>query len=238
MPFIKAVTFDFWETLFGFVSKNVLEKVREERTKRLSNLLGIPQSKVLKIYDEVIERLHRKRETTGFEFTVREMMHSFLEKAGFDVKKYLEECEFIFVDAIFKHFPGPNPGVKECLENLKINSLKLAVISNTIHGEVEKKLLRDFNLYHYFDVIALSCELKVRKPRKEIFEWVLGRLGVGRSETIHIGDDPQADIYGAIRTGLWAAHYVEKDKEPSCLAHIVVKDFKELPQKLEVIGGK
>jgi len=239
MPFIKAITFDFWETLFGFVSSGVLQKVREERTRRLSELLGISESRVLEVYDRVIERLHAQREATGFEFTVKEMMKSFLEEAGFETEKYLNECERIFVDAIFKHFPGPNPGVEECLKELKSKGLKLAVISNTIHGEVEKRLLKDFGLSPYFDAVALSCELKVRKPRREIFEWVLGRLGTRRAETLHIGDDAKADVYGALKAGLWAAHYVEDRKSPpSRLAHMVVKDFREFPEKLGVINGE
>ncbi len=238
MPSIKAVTFDFWETLFSFVSKETLNHVKEERTKRFSELLGVEPDVINRTYEKVVLTLNSVREKTGFEFTVDELLEIFLKELKLNSSKYLNRCHEIFVEAIYKHFPGPNLGVVNCLEYLKGIGMKLAIISNTIHGEVEKTLLKEFDLLKYFDAIALSCELKVRKPRREIFFWVMNRLGITRGEGIHIGDDPVADIKGALKSGLWAAHYIEKKEHKSKLAHLALKNFLELPEKLKELEWK
>ena len=44
------------------------------------------------------------------------------------------------------------------------------------------------------------------KPNPEIFELALERLGVGREETVMIGDTPETDIAGATAAGLRSIH--------------------------------
>lgn len=109
----------------------------------------------------------------------------------------------------------------------------MAVLSNTIHGEVERKLIREANLESYFDVLAMSCELGVRKPRRDIFMWVANRLFLPPSSIIHIGDDVHADVMGALKTGFWAGQYLKDGVEKSPYAHIIITHWLELPEKLE-----
>jgi 4-nitrophenyl phosphatase len=44
------------------------------------------------------------------------------------------------------------------------------------------------------------------KPNPEIFELALERLGLGREETVMIGDTPETDIAGATAAGLRSIH--------------------------------
>ncbi len=234
---IKGVSFDFWESLFGFVRQDVLEQIRYERTRSFADLLGKPEGVVSDAFYTAVSELHRWREATGFEFCVDDLLRKFLEKLGAP-EEYLPQCHRIFVDVIVKHFPGPNPGAVEAVKLLKEKGFKLAVLSNTIHGEVERSLLKSYGLDRYFDVIGLSCELGVRKPRRDIFSWVVNRLGLRPADVLHIGDDVRADVVGALGAGLWAGQYLKDSSEPFPLAHVHVRSWLELPERLEELGGR
>lgn len=229
---IEGICFDFWESLFGFVSQEELKNVRWERSRMLSELLNRPLEEVDETYTNVVLEMTQWREKTGFEFCVEDLMKLFLKRMNAPLN-LLPECQRIFVDAIKKHFPGPNPGAKEALEILKNKGYKLAIISNTIHGTIEEELLREYEMDHYFDVKALSCRLGVRKPRRDIFLWTSYRLGIPPSRLIHIGDDPEADVAGALRAGFWSGFYIKPGKSPVEKAHINIDHWEALPEALE-----
>ena len=226
---VKAISFDFWESLFGFVSEDVLSRVRGERTKLLAELLNRPVDEVDRYYTEAAVELSQWRERTGFEFSVRDLMSRFLQKANAP-EELVDRCCEIFTEAIRKHFPGPNPGAADVVKELHSMGLKLAITSNTIHGTLEEELLKEWGLDRYFCVKALSCRLGVRKPRREIFSWVALRLGVNPSSVLHIGDDPEADVEGALKAGFWSGYYVKPGKSPVDKAHIKVTHWSQLPQ--------
>jgi len=70
--------------------------------------------------------------------------------------------------------------------------------------EFEKRLLQNHsinNLSSFFEKDYYSCRLKMRKPDKEIFEFVLNENGLLPSETVFI-DDTIIHIEGAKKTGV------------------------------------
>ncbi len=227
---IKAVSFDFWESLFGFVDQSALDAVRKKRTRLFSRLLGRKEEEVDEAYNRAVLKLHRWRESTGFEFTVDELLLNFLRELG-ESEEYLSECHRIFVDSIMSYFPGPNPGALEAVRALKEKGYKVAILSNTIHGEVERKLLSKYGLSDVFDLLVFSCELGVRKPRREIFLWTSSRLGVPPWSMAHVGDNEEADILGALRSGVWAIHYCPQSGA-SPMAHATISHWKELERAL------
>lgn len=54
---------------------------------------------------------------------------------------------------------------------------------------------------HYFDALYLSYELKLMKPAREIFEFMLTREGAGAAETLFI-DDSRRNIDAATALGI------------------------------------
>lgn len=71
------------------------------------------------------------------------------------------------------------------------------------------------NLNGYFEEVYYSCRLGMRKPDKEIFEFVLRENNLVASETIFIDDSVQ-HVKGAAAAGL-QAHLLEKGRELSDL---------------------
>jgi putative hydrolase of the HAD superfamily len=56
----------------------------------------------------------------------------------------------------------------------------------------------------FFDSLIFSDEVGSRKPDRVIFERAATALGTEVSKIVHIGDDPEADVWGAKRAGMKA----------------------------------
>lgn len=92
--------------------------------------------------------------------------------------------------------------------------VRLAVCSNFSHGETARAVLGEAGLLEHFDEVVISDEIGIRKPRAEIFEAVLERLGVKPEEVIHVGDSLEADVGGAARLGLRTAWLTRRIADP------------------------
>ena len=89
-------------------------------------------------------------------------------------------------------------------------------------------------MLRYFDTVAIaySDEVGFRKPDGRIFRRALEALGVEPAQALHVGDNPDADVLGAQRAGMRAAHYAFAGAAPSPAADVVVKDLADLPRLL------
>lgn len=81
------------------------------------------------------------------------------------------------------------------LEILRANGFKLGIVSNW--DERLRPLLRELKIDHYFDAMAISCEVGVCKPDPAIFKQAAQMLGMQPNEILHVGDNPLMDIEGA-----------------------------------------
>ncbi|MFI5314322.1 MAG: HAD family hydrolase [Myxococcota bacterium] len=80
--------------------------------------------------------------------------------------------------------------------------VKLAVCSNFSHTDTARAVLAEAGLLEHFDAVVISMDLGVRKPRPEIFRAALDSLGVAPEQTLHVGDDLEADVAGAAALGV------------------------------------
>ncbi len=89
------------------------------------------------------------------------------------------------------------------LQTLRKRGLKLGVITN---GQVEwqQRKLDTLGIAEWFDAILISEAEGVRKPDPEIFRRALTRCDVEASEALFVGDNPDADVGGAMQAGLRA----------------------------------
>jgi len=208
---IEAVTFDFWETLFGFLSPQELEEVRRLRVESFSRILGVPPEKVEEAFYQVVTEMNREREASGLEVPLEDVIRRTVVRLSVG-NAPLDALEEVYVRAVFERLPGPLPGAMETLEELRRRGVKLAIISNTIHGQIERALLRHYSVYPKFRVLLFSSEVRYRKPRPEIFRMALYHMGVRPEATLHVGDTPEADVLGALRVGMGAVHFDPEGK--------------------------
>jgi len=208
----KLITIDLWQTIMGELNFSAFSPNRR-------------QLKCEAIYDCL------KKLTTQVDFLEVEKSHDFVvseiaKYSRFHSDKLFSEWLIIFlnhlnknlfesislreiykigeiIDKIFIENP-PNffDGTYEFIDFCRENQLKIGIISNTGFNSPKayKKLLTANKIY--YDVISLSNELGLAKPNKDIFKHTLEKLSIEPSNSIHIGDNPVADVLGAINFGM------------------------------------
>lgn len=97
--------------------------------------------------------------------------------------------------------------------------------------------MREFDLEKYFDFIAISGELGVSKPGKEIFQIALESLDSTPEETLYVGDLPGTDVLGARNAGVISVLVLRENE--SSIKHepdYEIKDLRELQNILDKRG--
>ena len=80
------------------------------------------------------------------------------------------------------------PDVLEVLEGLKSADKKLALITTSVHENIEH-LLDKHHISHFFDVVIAGDDVRHHKPHPEPLEKALQRLGVhDKNQAVMIGD--------------------------------------------------
>ena len=109
---------------------------------------------------------------------------------------------------LYAHYAEPRawrvfPEVLPALGALRARHLRLAVVSN--FDSRLPVLLAALGLEGPFDAVLFSSAIGSAKPAPGIFRAAVTALGVLPGATLHAGDDPSADVAGALAAGLGAA---------------------------------
>ena len=106
------------------------------------------------------------------------------------------------------------PGVRETLQYLRQQGLRLGVLSNW-DSRLER-MLDDLELGPAFDFVVASYSVGYEKPHPAIFAEALRQAGTEPGRALHVGDSYFADIAPASSLGLrtlWIASDVDRHKE-------------------------
>lgn len=104
----------------------------------------------------------------------------------------------------------------ELLKKLK-TKYRLFLLSNTNETHIAQLEVDLYNQHGYknlepfFEKVYYSCRIGMRKPDKEIFEFVLQENKLDPAETVFIDDSPQ-HVKGALKAGI-NAHFLAKGKD-------------------------
>ncbi len=121
----------------------------------------------------------------------------FIEKTKPAIDLTIEELNEILEEANAHMFIRPE--MIEYIVELK-KKYRIALLSNFTVG-LEKFLQDVFKIYHLFDLVLSSYNLKIRKPDAQIYEHTLKQLGVQPDEVVFI-DDLKENIKGAEAIGI------------------------------------
>lgn len=97
------------------------------------------------------------------------------------------------------------PGIDDLIRAAAARAVPLAVVSNTICGELHREFLESAGLGRYFDVQLYSDEEGVRKPNPELVWRATRALGVDPATCWFVGDTVSRDVLVARRSGVGAA---------------------------------
>lgn len=206
---IKALYFDLDHTLWDFEANSALafESLFKEYA------IALDLNEFLAVYipnNNVYWKLYREgkidKETLRFERL----------KTVFDRLNYAASNTLIddMSDAYIQTLPEYNmlfDGAIEILTALK-QHYALHVITNGFQ-DVQYFKMRNSGLLPFFDTVTDSSSVGVKKPDPKIFEHALKVGGVFPHESIMIGDNLEADIEGALATGMHAVHFMPLEKK-------------------------
>ena len=243
MPAIKAVTFDFWQTLVEDSPKN-LARQRARRMDAIAMTLrraGRPLSgsKVEAAYERSERVLYERFWARDRDPAIREQVQLVLEIAAPGIgaglePALLEEAVTGYIDPVLHFPPDLHPGAAEAVTGLAARGIPLGIVSNTgrTPGIILRQILERYDLLRHFSVISYSDEIGYRKPDPEIFRRTLAGLGAEARHAAHVGDNPIADVTGAQSAGMRGVHLAAGGQPPAAHADVVVTDLRDLVDRL------
>ena len=107
------------------------------------------------------------------------------------------------------------PEVEDALNELAARGIQVGIVSNW--SECLPDLCRGLGLAPLVRFILCSAEMRSEKPERAIFERALFRAGVPAEATLHVGDQFERDVRGALQAGLRAALIDRKGSELAML---------------------
>jgi HAD superfamily hydrolase (TIGR01662 family) len=156
------------------------------------------------------------------EIPIQDIMSKVLRKAK------LRDNEGTLVRGAIKEFYEPEikawqlyPDAIQTLQALRTNGFRMGLISNAKSDYAVRAILEKNGLPQFFGVILTSAELRMRKPRPDLFSRALAVLETKPSEAVFVGDSVQSDMLGARIVGMRSIHVVRK---PVDHPHFLVPD--------------
>ena len=124
---------------------------------------------------------------------------------------------------------GPTPGAKDFLWKLKHAGFELCVVSNTgwVSGRAIANALTHLGIRACFKNLFFSDEVGIRKPNKGIFDVALSQHECDPCEAVHIGDDLDADVRGAMNVGMSAIHVQSNCQNRGSLGYMEGRNLAE-----------
>ncbi|MFI5257390.1 MAG: HAD family hydrolase [Gemmatimonadales bacterium] len=235
---LRAVTFDYWDTLYE--GGALPERVALRRT-AVGALLGaygraMPDEQLRALYEASGQEAERwwREEHRGY--TTDERLRWILERAAVTPR---QNCEHVTaaVDAVDNALlmlpPAMLSGAWQMLRTLS-RHYRLAVISDTgfASGRAQDRLLEKDAARDFFAATIYSMDVGHAKPRPEIFAAAVSTLGIEPAEILHIGDNERTDVRGALAAGFRAIRLdVVRSGGPSA-AEFVARSYDELTRYL------
>jgi putative hydrolase of the HAD superfamily len=235
---VDAVLFDLFDTLI-LIDKG--ETYYEPSLRRLyeslvKNGVNVPFDDFRHVYFKVRESFYSETRKTLEEPHFNLRVSQTLQRLGYDFDasdRIVVGATMAFADEFMRYVRLDN-GVLEVLKRLH-KKYKLGIVSNFAIPECGWRLLQNYGLKAYFDVVVISGEVNRRKPSPEIFQRALKGLGVNASKTVFVGDTLDMDVKGpkdvGMKTVLVRRRPVEDitDTKPD----FVIENLDELPSVLD-----
>ena len=184
----KAVVFDMYETLVTLFNSRVY------KGRQIAEEMNIPETVFREIWDpsedartlgymsfeEVIEKIMRGNNIYDSELYGR-------------IIRNRKDCS----SEVFHH---KHPDIIPMLRALREGGIKTALITNCYFEE--KEAIINSDLYGLFDVICMSCDIKIKKPDIRIFELCAEKLDVMPEECLYVGDGGSNELDAARTAGM------------------------------------
>lgn len=241
---IKAVSFDFWHTLFTeqpgafLLYKQRRRELLSEAVLSCRNVAHAELEHACHLEAETHNSIWREEHRT---LAASERVVNILERLDVSLSDTaVASLVSGFEEGILEHPPIPVDGARETLEALS-RRYRLGIISDVgfSPGRVLKRVLADHDLLDFFDSLVFSDEAGRAKPHIEVFERTARALRVEPDEIVHIGDLEYTDIVGAKRAGYHAIRFTgvtPMEAAETTTADFVTDDLRDVARLIEMLG--
>lgn len=206
---IRAIVFDLFDTLVDLHLEDIPKVEILGRTVRstypelheaLRAHVSVDFDTFARAMQQIDTGLRQERLRAGLEVPTQERFDALLERLDIPDRRISLELTEVHMARI-RHQIRTVPHHPAVLDRLRARA-RLGVCSNFSHAATARSILQEAGLSDRLDAVVISEEVGMRKPRQEIFDAVLERLGVEAAETLHVGDRLEADVAGAAAAGL------------------------------------
>jgi putative hydrolase of the HAD superfamily len=208
---VKAVTFDFWNTLIRADDAGV-------RDRRLAAWLGLLAGEGFSLDGDAVRTAMRHAGARFDVFWKRNQYYGavnavddMLDHLGLSVTPAIRDQLLASItDPDPAHDPRPTPHVIDALEALRSAGIRIGIICDVglAPSTTLRRYLRGNGMLEYFDHTSFSDEVGTFKPDPAIFRHALTGLGgVDPADAAHVGDLRRTDIAGARGFGMRAVRY-------------------------------
>ncbi len=248
---IKAVTFDFWDTIVDDDSdepKRAAQGLRSKRDERrhqvweaLNTVEPIELERVSLAYDTAEAGFNIVWKENHINWTVDQRLRVVLRGLG----RTLQDAAF--ADLVERHGrmevdvpPDLIEGIGDAIEDLA-SRYKLCIVSDAIvtPGTGLREILESYGLKQYFSGFAYSDEVGHSKPHRSMFDTAASQLGVDLTEIVHIGDRDHNDVKGPHAVGAKAVLFTAtrpNDKDATT-ADAICEHHRDLPGVIDALAG-
>jgi 2-haloacid dehalogenase len=195
----KYITFDCYGTLTAFGMSAVTRELLGDR---------VPADRMEDFLDDF--EAHRLDEVVGPYKPYHQVIDNALRRTA---EKWDIEHRDSDGRAIYEAVPtwGPHPDVPEALRALAAR-YPLVILSNAADEQIGSNVEK---LGAPFHAVFTAEQAKAYKPRFQAFEYMLGRLGVGPGDILHVSSSLRYDLMPAHDLRVTNKVYVNRGYEPS-----------------------
>lgn len=248
---VRAVTFDFWDTIVVDDSDEHERARRGLSTKKQARLTlfrdevlawhDLPPIDVVAAWDAANALFRHQWKVELHTPHIGDRVRDAFRRLGLEPTPGFPAL----VDALARMEveipPALAPGIAETLSALR-GQYKLGIISDTIvtPGAGLRDILRHHGLHDHFDFCVFSDEVGACKPSPRVFQAAAEGLGVAVDQLVHVGDREENDVAGPLAAGAIGVLYVgviDRGRERS-KAHAVCADHRELPSLIAAMEGR
>ena len=219
MQNIKAIGFDLFNTLIT-MEFQALEDALSRLTNSLrGNGFAIEHTAFVRAHSEAVLEFLEQTKRDGKESHNRFWISTALAKLGHEVSPddpHISAAVETYFSA-FIQYARLIPGTKEMLTILR-QKYRIGLLSNFTHPPAASQIIAELDLEPFFEFVLISGDLGYRKPHLSVFEALIDRVGAEKEEIAFVGDDPEADVEGALRAGLqpvWTTYVRDNNITPA-----------------------
>ena len=235
---IKAVTFDFWDTLVADHPRQIraLQVAAWDEVLRDAGVRVDPDE-LKAAFNANWAEFERRWQANAGQHTAADSTGFICRRLGINPDGLRAELMGAFGKVGERAPLEQAPQLAATLRTLADAGLRLGIVCDVglTPSATLRERLEGFGVMRYFDAWSFSDETDWFKPAPQAFQPALDGLGADPAETVHVGDSPRTDVAGALALGMSAVRYtgfVDRAPRDEPEATFVVSSHARLPALL------